>query len=103
MTQHHLFQEPDPAEEGSGGFVPVSSLVAPGNERAKAGIARMAAEAAALDFRNEVDYRDLPCRTLVTSVASARVPFTFAINPYRGCEFGCTYCYARYTHEYMEL
>ena len=25
------------------------------------------------------------------------------MNPYRGCEFGCHYCYARYTHEYMEL
>jgi DNA repair photolyase len=25
------------------------------------------------------------------------------VNPYRGCEFGCHYCYARYTHEYMEL
>jgi DNA repair photolyase len=25
------------------------------------------------------------------------------VNPYRGCEFGCKYCYARYTHGYMEL
>jgi len=25
------------------------------------------------------------------------------LNPYRGCEFGCRYCYARYTHEFMEL
>jgi len=24
-------------------------------------------------------------------------------HPYRGCEFGCKYCFARYTHEYMEL
>jgi DNA repair photolyase len=31
------------------------------------------------------------------------VPFEWTINPYRGCEFGCHYCYARYTHEYMEL
>ncbi len=29
--------------------------------------------------------------------------FRWAINPYRGCEFGCHYCYARYTHEFMEL
>ena len=34
---------------------------------------------------------------------SHRVPFEWSINPYRGCEFGCQYCYARYTHEYMEL
>jgi DNA repair photolyase len=31
------------------------------------------------------------------------VPFRWTINPYRGCEFGCKYCYARYTHEYMEI
>jgi DNA repair photolyase len=31
------------------------------------------------------------------------VPFTWTINPYRGCEFGCKYCYARYTHEFMEM
>jgi len=31
------------------------------------------------------------------------MPFAWAINPYRGCEFGCRYCYARYTHEFMEL
>jgi DNA repair photolyase len=29
--------------------------------------------------------------------------FDWTINPYRGCEFGCKYCYARYTHEFMEL
>ena len=31
------------------------------------------------------------------------MPFEWTINPYRGCEFGCKYCYARYTHEFMEL
>jgi DNA repair photolyase len=31
------------------------------------------------------------------------MPFQWTINPYRGCEFGCVYCYARYTHEFMEL
>ena len=31
------------------------------------------------------------------------MPFTWTINPYRGCEFGCKYCYARYTHEFMGL
>jgi DNA repair photolyase len=31
------------------------------------------------------------------------MPFTWTINPYRGCEFACKYCYARYTHEFMEI
>ena len=26
----------------------------------------------------------------------------YSINPYRGCEFGCKYCYARYTHEFLQ-
>ena len=31
------------------------------------------------------------------------MPFAWTINPYRGCEFACKYCYARYTHEFMEM
>ncbi|MGB9162784.1 MAG: radical SAM protein, partial [Candidatus Sulfotelmatobacter sp.] len=31
------------------------------------------------------------------------LPFTWTINPYRGCEFACKYCYARYTHEFIEM
>jgi DNA repair photolyase len=31
------------------------------------------------------------------------MPFRWTINPYRGCEFGCKYCYARYAHEFMEM
>ena len=33
----------------------------------------------------------------------AACPFAWTLNPYRGCEFGCKYCYARYTHEFMEM
>jgi DNA repair photolyase len=36
-------------------------------------------------------------------VSNRNLPFTWAINPYRGCEFACKYCYARYTHEFMEM
>ena len=42
-------------------------------------------------------------RSVLNRCDSDRVPFEWTINPYRGCEFGCRYCYARYTHEYMEL
>ncbi len=45
----------------------------------------------------------LPVKSILNSCDSKRVPFEWTINPYRGCEFGCKYCYARYTHEYMEL
>jgi DNA repair photolyase len=42
-------------------------------------------------------------KSILNHCDSTRVPFSWTINPYRGCEFGCQYCYARYTHEYMEL
>jgi DNA repair photolyase len=45
----------------------------------------------------------LPARSILNHCDSDRVPFSWTVNPYRGCEFGCHYCYARYTHEYMEL
>jgi len=42
-------------------------------------------------------------KSILNHCDSDRVPFDWTINPYRGCEFGCKYCYARYTHEYMEI
>jgi DNA repair photolyase len=66
------------------------------------GIARLAADSAPIDFRNDVDYRTLECRSCLNRQSNPQLPFRWTINPYRGCEFGCAYCYARYTHEYME-
>jgi DNA repair photolyase len=66
------------------------------------GIAKLAAESPLLEAKREVEYFELPARSLLNRVR-AGMPFQWAINPYRGCEFGCKYCYARYTHEYMEL
>jgi DNA repair photolyase len=42
-----------------------------------------------------------PSRTIITSNDSPDVGFTYSINPYRGCEHGCIYCFARPTHEYL--
>src|ERR1039457_2281234 len=39
--------------------------------------------------------------TIITSNDSPDVGFEHSINPYRGCEHGCVYCYARPTHEYL--
>jgi len=68
------------------------------------GIARLAAQAESLREGHQVEYFTLPSRSLLNRCASGReMPFTWTINPYRGCEFGCKYCYARYTHEFMEM
>jgi DNA repair photolyase len=42
-----------------------------------------------------------PSRSLIAYNESPDVGFEASINPYRGCEHGCIYCYARPTHEYL--
>jgi len=67
------------------------------------GIAKMAAQGESLCQGHLVEYFTLPARSLLSRCTSSRVPFAWTINPYRGCEFACNYCYARYTHEFMEM
>jgi len=68
------------------------------------GIARLASEGESLREGHHVEYFTLTAKSLLNRCVSKRaMPFTWTINPYRGCEFGCRYCYARYTHEFMEM
>jgi DNA repair photolyase len=66
------------------------------------GIARMAAQSSVLVEKRRVEYRNLITRRWLNRCQSDKVPFDWTINPYRGCEFGCKYCYARYTHDFLE-
>jgi DNA repair photolyase len=43
---------------------------------------------------------DIHPKTIVNKVPSTDVPLNWSANPYQGCEHGCSYCYARPTHEY---
>lgn len=52
-------------------------------------------------FRTEVQV-EKP-RAIITRNDSPDIPFDRSINPYRGCEHGCIYCFARPTHSYMGL
>jgi DNA repair photolyase len=63
----------------------------------------MAAQSPLVRERAEVEYYRLAVRSTLNRESSGRMPFAWTINPYRGCEFGCHYCYARYTHEFMEM
>jgi DNA repair photolyase len=51
----------------------------------------------------EVEYLDMPVREILNRNRGSKLPWQWTINPYRGCEFACTYCYARYTHDYLGL
>jgi DNA repair photolyase len=42
-------------------------------------------------------------RSIISKNDSPDIPFDQSINPYRGCEAGCAYCYARPSHSYLEL
>src|SRR5258708_6769266 len=66
------------------------------------GIARLASQSELLEAKRAVQYFEIPARSILNRT-KPNLPFQWTINPYRGCEFGCKYCYARYTHEFMEM
>jgi len=66
------------------------------------GIAKLAAQSEVLEAKRVVQYFELESRSVLNRTRPG-MPFEWSLNPYRGCEFGCRYCYARYTHEFMEL
>ncbi len=66
------------------------------------GIAKMASESELLEAKSQVEYFEIGARSILNRT-KPNMPFQWTINPYRGCEFGCQYCYARYTHEFMGM
>lgn len=66
------------------------------------GIARLASQSELLEAKSRVRYFEIPARSILNRT-KPNMPFQWTVNPYRGCEFGCKYCYARYTHEFMEM
>jgi DNA repair photolyase len=80
-----------------------SALLPPGSAPERVGIARLASSSPLADAKRGTEYFLLPVKSILNHCESKRVPFSWTVNPYRGCEFGCQYCYARYTHEFMEL
>ncbi len=88
-----------------GETLPLFPILNPSSEQPELkGIARLAAQTVVVDEGHNVEFRALQVRSILNHTKSRRgFEFARSINPYRGCEFGCHYCYARYTHEYMEL
>lgn len=84
------------ANEASGKLFPMLS------ETRLNGLSRMADESEHVDAGHDVEFRSLGVRSILNKSVSKRLHWmAWSINPYRGCEFGCRYCYARYTHEFL--
>jgi DNA repair photolyase len=83
------------AKINSAGFFPILP-------QQPTGIARLAALAEHADDGHLIEFKALAVRSILNKSVSKRLRWlAYSINPYRGCEFGCKYCYARYTHEFM--
>lgn len=72
--------------------------------------ARSAEEPAqsAAPVRTAIEALPMRVHTLLNRIEPSRpghqrYGFSWTLNPYRGCQFACRYCYARYTHEWLEL
>jgi DNA repair photolyase len=68
----------------------------------RVGLAKLAHDSEAAGNGHMVEFRALKARSLLNrSISKRRLTLDYSINPYRGCEFGCKYCYARYTHGFL--
>jgi DNA repair photolyase len=50
---------------------------------------------------NPVRYEPMRPKTVLNAVKAPSMPFDWSLNPYRGCQHGCSFCYARSTHTYI--
>lgn len=67
------------------------------------GMARLAAQAEHTHDGHRIRFLAMRSRSLLNrSVSKRQLSLEWSINPYRGCEFGCKYCYARYTHQFLQ-
>jgi DNA repair photolyase len=50
-----------------------------------------------------IEYETMKAKTILNPVKAPSMPFDWSINPYRGCQHGCSFCYARSTHSFLGM
>ncbi len=48
-----------------------------------------------------ITFEEIECKTIINKTVAPGMAFSYSINPYRGCQHACVYCFARGTHEYL--
>lgn len=54
-------------------------------------------------MESHIRYEPIQAKTMLTAVKAPSMPFDWSLNPYRGCQHGCSFCYARSTHSFLGL
>jgi DNA repair photolyase len=54
------------------------------------------------EFRG-IEFIEAECKTIINHVPGNYLPFSWSINPYRGCTHSCVYCFARPTHTFLDM
>ena len=54
------------------------------------------------EFRG-VTFIEAECKSIINHVPGSSLPFSWTINPYRGCTHACVYCFARPTHTFLDM
>lgn len=52
-------------------------------------------------MKKQFVYQEIECKSAMNHLKSSRLPYSWDLNIYRGCEHNCQYCFAMYTHQYM--
>ncbi len=98
---------PDAAAQGAKGRGTVVAIAhrfeGRGRDAASDGWEQAADEECATPGMPRTEVREQQVRQMLSRNDSPDIPFELAVNPYRGCEHGCIYCYARPTHAYLDL
>ena len=88
-------------QDGLGDWSGAGTLSGAGSRASASESTQPDVEAAAVRVKTRV-YRDA-AKSIINKVDSPDVGFSWTVNPYRGCEHGCIYCYARPGHEYLGM